>query len=229
MRNEKIVISKLHVTRLILMLCISAFLTSCSTSMVDLQTDAQVPDPSNAIVVGSFLLEPVPQWEAVADNYWLSIWKSPVPRSEYTITLQPNKKKDTLIQLPAGIYEIYAIYEGKQSAMSRGHSRVGGLGLWFELKEGEITYIGDLKLTISPDNAYLRRQRDEAVDDATRIITKTFLGTEISGTPSRPKMYSVIVVGDNLAGTIDKLRSKGWSDSSIAKLKKYLITTEAIK
>lgn len=229
MRIKKIVISKLHVTRLILLVCISAFLTSCSTSMVDLRTDAQIPDPSNAIVVGSFLLEPVPQWEEVADNYWLSIWKSPVPRSEYTIALQPNKKKDILIQLPAGIYEISAIYEGKQSTYSRGHSRVGYPGLWFELREGEITYIGDLKLTISPDNDWLRRQRDREVDRATRDISTLLFGIEIPGTPSRPKLYSVIVIGDNLAGTIDKLRSKGWSDSSIEKLKKYLITTEAIK
>ena len=225
MRIKKIVISKLHVTKLILIVCISAFFTSCSTSMVDLQTDAQVPDPSNAIVVGSFLLEPVPEWEEVADNYWLSIWKSPVPRSEYTITLQPNKKKDILMQLPGGIYEIYAIYEGKQSAVSRGHSRVGGLGLWFELKEGEVTSIGDLKLTISPDNYLLRMQRDQAA----RNITTIFFGANFPSDISRPELYSAIVIGDNLAGTIDKLRSKGWSDSSIEKLKKYLITNEAIK
>lgn len=203
MSNNILRISEMRVSKIWLTLSMVAFLTSCATSLVNLQTDARKPDAGNAIVVGSFLIEPVPEWRNPADNYWLSIWKSPVPRKEYTFSLQPNKEEDVLIQLPAGIYEIAAIYEGRPGIGSRGHGRKGGLGLWFEIKEGEILYIGRLHL----------------------IISKEPVGQAISRPPHRPIMYTTVAIEDNLQGAVELLQHEGWSESAIERLRKSLITT----
>lgn len=219
----------LQISKVILIISITIFLSSCGTSMSSLKTDVQTPDEGNAIVIGSFTLEPVPQWEDPDENYWLSIWKNPVPRSEYTITLHPNKREDILIQLPAGVYEIMTIYEGTKGMGSRGHGRKGALGYWFELGEGEIVYLGDLKLITSPQPEYLRRKKQQQLDVATRLISKALLGIEISGKPVRPKMYTIAEVEDNLQDTIENLKEKGWSEPAINKLKKTLITTSDVE
>lgn len=225
MRIKKIVISKLYVTRLILMVCISAFFTSCSTSMVDLQTDARKPDAGNAIVVGSFLIEPVPEWQNPPDNYYLSILKSPVPMKQFTLSLQPNKEEDVLIQLPAGIYCIAEIVDGRPGLVSAGYGRKGELGLWFEIKEGEILYIGRLHIIISREPGYLREQRDRAVDEGTRVITSIILGQAISGMTTGSIMYTAVAIEDNLQRAVELLRHEGWSESAIKRLRKSLITT----
>lgn len=214
---------------LLFMLSAAVLFTSCGTSMSSLKTNAQTPDEGNAIVVGSFTLEPVPQWEDPDENYWLSIWKNPVPRSEYTITLHPNKREDILIQLPAGMYEIEFIYEGEQGNWSRGHGRKGALGYSFEVEEGEVLYLGDLKLIISPQPEYLRWKEQQQLDIATRLISKALLDIEISGKPVRPKMYTIAEVEDNLQDTIENLKEKGWSEHAVKKLKKSLIITSDVE
>jgi hypothetical protein len=204
----------------------AAFLTGCASSMVDLQTTAQSPEPGKAIVVGSFLVEPVPEWRDHDDTYWLSIWKEPVPRKQYTIGFQPNKEKDVLLQLPAGVYEIVAIYEGKPGFWSEGHGRKGGLGLWFELTEGEALYIGRLQLTISPEPEWIRRERDEAVDATMRVVTSAIFGESIGAmSTSRPVLYTAATIEDDLAGAVEVLQSKGWDEAATGRLRKSLITT----
>ena len=224
MNTNIISIPKSRVIIIFLTLSIAALLTSCGTALVNLKTDAQQPDAGNAIVVGSILIEPVPEWTTPPGTYWLSIWRGPVPRSEYTITVQPNKEKDLLLQLPEGIYEISAIYAGEVGVISRGHGRKGALGLWFELKDGEVQYIGQLKIAISPDNAFLRRQRDAARDRFTRTISRTWFGYEIRGNQSQPVMYTSGSIEDNFNSVVKLLQNKGWQESSIERLKKSLIT-----
>ena len=210
--------------KLFLTLIMPVFLISCGASLADLQTDLQSPEAGHAIAAASILIEPVPEWKKHDNNYWLSIWRGPVPRKEYTITLQPNVEKDLLLQLPEGIYEISAIYEGKKNSETRGYGRKGAIGLWFEIKEGEIQYLGRLKLTISPDNAFLRRQKDEAVDKATRSISRAFFGAEIGGKVSRPVMYTSVSIENNINGAVELLQKKGWEKSAAAKIKETFIS-----
>lgn len=220
-------ILKMRISKIWLALSVMVFFSYCGTSLVSLKTDAKTPDTGNAIVIGSFLIDPVPEWTEPDDTFWLSIWREPVPRSEYTISLQPNKEKDILVQLPAGSYEIAAIYEGEQGNWSRGHGRKGGLGFWFEITEGDVLYIGRLHLNISPEPEYIRRQKDGATDLATRLVTKSILGHAMSGKPSRPIMYTEASIENNMQKAVSLLKDNGWSKSDIEKLKKSLITSSA--
>lgn len=221
--------SNMLVKKLLLTFCIVAFLSSCGTSLENLKTNVKNPDSGNGIVVGSIFLEPVPEWTDHDENYWLSIWREPVPRSEYTIALKPNIEEEIILQLPAGIYEISAIYEGTENIMSRGYGRKGALGLWFEIEEGEVQYLGHLKLNISPDNAYLRRQKDEAVDRATRSISRAFfgIGNEIGGKASRPVMYTAVDVEDDFQAMEEMLKIEGWNKPEIGRMKMSFITTSS--
>lgn len=227
MRLSKICKSIYHISRILLMLSMIALLSSCATALSGLQTDAQKPNPVNGIVVGSFMVEPVPEWERPSGNYWLSIWRRK-PVKEYTLSLQPNKEMDIIAELPAGIYRINYIYAGKQGNLSRGHGRKGTIGgLSFEVKEGEILYIGHFHLIIAKEPEHIRRQREAHFDGLSRVISSAVFGHPYMSTgPQRPIMYTAAGIEDNFQEAIKLLQGKGWSESAVEKLRKSLITSE---
>lgn len=156
-----------------------------------------------------------------------SIWRWK-PIKGYKLDPAPDKEMDLIAEPPAGIYGINYIYAGKQGNLSRGHGRKGIIGgLSFEVKEGEILYIGHLHLIIAKEPEYIRRQREAYFDGLSRVISSAVFGHPyISTGPQRPIMYIAAGIENNFQEAIKLLQGKGWSESAAEKLRKSLITSE---
>lgn len=206
-----------------LLLMTLVFSSGCATSLVALQTDLQEPKPNKAIVVGSFLIEPVPEWQNPADHYWISVWRG---GREYIIELNPGNEKSVVMQLRQGSYNIARIYEGKQGLWSRGHGRAGAINSRLEFDEGDIYYIGRIRIVIAREPSHLYYFRRQESQRRSRTISQAVFGTSYSGRPTRPIMYTDTLMEDDFDTAVKMLKQKGWSEATIKNINKSLIPLE---
>jgi hypothetical protein len=178
-------------------------------------------------VVGSFVVEPVPQWSNPPEQFWLSVWRTGWGADEYTITLRPGQEEYVVKHMPAGTYNVRALYAGNPGFTSRGHGRKGVIRkvVQFDVHEKQMTYIGRLQLTLAKEPDHIRAWRKSLADSMLRKVS-ILTGKPMMSTSTRPIMYVETTVEESRQAAMDILRRKGWKPAEMDRIETSLMINQ---
>jgi len=197
----------------------------CATSLLDSPATPGATGAGEGTIVGSFLVEPVPQWTDHPEHFWLLLQRVHSLK-QYSIPLVANQEEYVVKHLPAGRYWVMSLYVGKPGAMSRG-GRQGwdGKVREFVVQEQQITYIGRLRLVAAKEPDHIRALRQSASNDRAKAVASVMKAPGVSYTREVPRMYVKVAIEESLQDAIGMLEGSGWPQADVARIVTSLMAT----
>jgi len=207
----------LYLISIVLLLALGG---GCATSLLDNPATPREMGAGEGTVVGSFLIEPAPQWTDHPEHFWLLLGKKFPSMKQYSIPLMANQEEYVVKHLPVGKYWVLKLYAGKLGGfMSTSKPQGWDTQAWeFEVQEQQITYIGRLRVTTAKEPDHILALRQSTKDNLGRVMAYATKSHVVSLNTELPKLYVDVAIEDSLQDAVNMLESRGWTRADVTRI-----------
>jgi len=205
---------------LIVTVLVLVFGGGCATSLLDTPSTPNEMGVGEGTVVGSFLVEPVPQWTDHPEHFWLLLGKKFPSMKQYSIPLMANQEEYIVKHLPVGKYWVLKLYAGKLGGfMSTSKPQGWDAQAWeFEVLEQQITYIGRLRVITAKEPDQILAYRQSTKNKLGKVMAYATKSNVVSLNTELPRLYVNVAIEDSLQDAQNMLESKGWTREDINRI-----------